>query len=90
MFGIQNNIRIRSCDLPAELVVRHRNGALGSLGSRRSQSPAQLGNRAVEVVLREKHVADQAERDAGHVLAVAPERDIGEMRVRVRAGLVAE
>ncbi len=85
MLGIQNNVSIRPSNLPAELIVGHGHSALGPLGASGGHAPAQLGNRAVEIVLRENHVTHQSERDARHVLTVSPERHVLKVRMRMRA-----
>ena len=90
VIGVQHDVGVRAGDLLAELAVRHGHGTLGALGAHRTHAPAQLGDAGIEVVLREKHVAHKAIRNLRHVLAVAPEWDVGELVVRVRARSVVQ
>ena len=83
VLGVQHDVSINPGCLSAVDVIVIRQSALCTDGARCSQAPADLADGAIHVVLLVHHAAHHAIGHARPVLALAPERHIGEMVVAV-------
>ena len=90
MLRVENNVSVWPCYLLAKHLVRVSNSAARALRADGRQTPANLADGRIDVVLQIHHAAHQTKRHARAILTVPNERSVRKVLVWVRCWAIMQ